>query len=69
MRDAMFITIIDKIDHHKATASAHFAGSLSHGRIVKGCRIGIDRIYIIALAQILEPHQNDNLRFRKIKYY
>ena len=68
MRDTMFITIVDKIDHHKATASAHFAGSLCHGRIVKGCRIGIDRIYVIAFAQILEAPQNDDLRFRKIEY-
>jgi hypothetical protein len=36
--------------------------------MVKGCRIGIDRIYAIALAQILEATQKDHLRFWKIKY-
>lgn len=68
MRDTMFITIVDKVDHYKATASTHFAGSLRHCRIVKGCRIGIDCIDVIALAQILESPQNDHLRFGKIKY-
>lgn len=67
MRDTMLITIVNKVDHDKATASAHFAGSLYHCRVVKGCCIGIDRIYVIALAQILEATQNDHLRFLKSK--